>query len=236
MQTTLITGASKGIGLATAIECAKRDGSHVIAVSRNAERLADFEEKCLRPGENKITTVPFDITKEESFTALGEALTEVEKIQALVNNAGLLIAKPFEDLTLADWRNMFEVNVFGVVRLTQMLLPWLKRAGGAHIVNIGSMGGFQGSSKFPGLSGYSASKAALSNLTECLSGELNAHHIRCNCLCLGAVNTEMLASAFPGYDAPVDSSEMGKFIADFSLNGHQFFNGQVLPVALNDPG
>ena len=130
---------------------------------------------------------------------------------------------------------MFGVNVFGAARLVQTALPQLKAAEKAHIVNIGSMGGFQGSSKFPGLSAYSASKGAIAILTECLAAELSGFGIRSNCLCLGAVNTEMLGTAFPGYKAPLNSDEMARFLFDFSQNGHQFFNGQVLPVALNNP-
>ena len=105
-----------------------------------------------------------------------------------------------------------------------------------HIINIGSMGGFQGSSKFKGLSAYSSSKAALACLSECLAAELSEFNIACNCLCLGAVNTEMLKTAFPGYQAPLNSLEMAQFIFNFSTSGNLFFNGQVIPVALNNPG
>ena len=97
------------------------------------------------------------------------------------------------------------------------------------------MGGFQGSSKFPGLSAYSASKAALANLTECLAEELKEKNICANCLALGAVQTEMLETAFPGYVAPVKSREMASFIAYFATRGHQFYNGKILPVSVSTP-
>lgn len=236
MNTIFITGASKGIGFETALELAKDPNNRVIAVSRNYERLLHLKETAGKSHSNEIRIVPFDLTEEANFPKLDEALAGIKKIDVLINNAGLLVNKPFEELTLADWRRMFEVNVFGVVGLIQYLLPRLRQSPTAHIVNIGSMGGFQGSSKFPGLSGYSAAKAALANLTECLAAELGKDNIKSNCLCLGAVNTEMLATAFPGYEAPLRSEEMAQFIAYFSLNGRQFFNGQVLPVALNDPG
>jgi NAD(P)-dependent dehydrogenase (short-subunit alcohol dehydrogenase family) len=105
----------------------------------------------------------------------------------------------------------------------------------SHIVNIGSMGGFQGSAKFAGLSAYSASKAALHNFTECLAEELKERKISVNCLALGSAQTEMLEKAFPGYESPVMAFEMGKYIADFALTGHKFFNGKVLPVAVTTP-
>jgi short-subunit dehydrogenase len=236
MNTIFITGASRGIGFETVLELSKDPSNRVIAVSRNYERLSQLKESCAKLHTNEIDIVAFDLTKEADFTKLDEALSEVKRIDVLINNAGLLINKPFEELSIAEWRRMFEVNVFGVAGLIQFLLPRLRQSPAAHIVNIGSMGGFQGSSKFPGLSGYSAAKAALANLTECLAAELGRDHIKSNCLCLGAVNTEMLATAFPGYEAPLRSEEMARFIAWFSLNGRQFFNGQVLPVALNDPG
>lgn len=236
MHTILITGASKGIGFETALELSKDPKNRVIAVSRNHERLLQLKETCAGSYSSEIDIVPFDLTRENDLPKLEAVLAEVNKIDVLINNAGLLINKSFEELTLADWRRMFEVNVFGVVGLVKFLLPRLRQSPAAHIVNIGSMGGFQGSSKFPGLSGYSAAKAALANLTECLAAELGGDNIKCNCLCLGAVNTEMLATAFPGYEAPLNSGDMAQFIAYFSLNGRHFFNGQVLPVALNDPG
>jgi NAD(P)-dependent dehydrogenase (short-subunit alcohol dehydrogenase family) len=106
---------------------------------------------------------------------------------------------------------------------------------GSHIVNISSMGGFQGSSKYKGLSYYSASKSALACLTECLANEFSEYGISVNCLALGSVKTEMLDKAFPGYKAPVDAKEMAEFISDFALTGHKFFNGKILPVAVTNP-
>jgi 3-oxoacyl-[acyl-carrier protein] reductase len=97
------------------------------------------------------------------------------------------------------------------------------------------MGGIQGSSKFPGLAAYSSSKGALITLTEMLAEEYKESNISFNALALGAVQTEMLAEAFPGYQASTTAREMARFIADFALNGHQFFNGKVLPVAHSTP-
>jgi len=106
---------------------------------------------------------------------------------------------------------------------------------GSHILNIGSMGGYMGSIKFPGLAYYSASKAALANLTECLAEELKDTGIRINCLALGSAQTEMLAEAFPGYQSPVSASQMATFITDFAINGSKLFNGKVLPVSVATP-
>jgi len=106
---------------------------------------------------------------------------------------------------------------------------------GGHIVNIGSMGGFQGSSKFPGLSVYSSSKAAVASFTECLAEELKETKIKVNCLALGATQTEMLEEAFPGYEAPLSANKMAEFIADFSLNSSKWINGKVLPISISTP-
>ena len=105
----------------------------------------------------------------------------------------------------------------------------------SHILTISSMGGLQGSAKFSGLSLYSASKGALAVLTECLAEELSEQEIKCNCLALGAVQTEMLSKAFPGYTAPLNPEEMAEFIVEFALHGHRYFNGKILPVSLTTP-
>ena len=145
----------------------------------------------------------------------------------------MLINKSFEQLTELDFVEMLQSNYIGHVRMIQAMIPMMPK--GAHILNIGSMGGFQGSIKFPGLAAYSASKAALHTLTECLAIELADKEIKVNCLALGSAQTEMLEAAFPGYQSPVMAFEMGKYIADFSVTGHRFFNGKVLPVAVSTP-
>jgi NAD(P)-dependent dehydrogenase (short-subunit alcohol dehydrogenase family) len=164
---------------------------------------------------------------------LPEILKRMNKIDILVNNAGLLIHKPFELMEEADFDQMFQANVKSAFKLTKCLFPYFSE--NAHIVNIGSMGGFQGSMKFPGLSLYSASKGALAILTECLAEEFKERKIKVNCLALGSAQTEMLDEAFPGYRAPLSAIEMATFITDFSLNGHRWFNGKILPVSVVTP-
>jgi len=129
----------------------------------------------------------------------------------------------------------FEINVFAPITLIQTLLPLLQKGKQPHVVNIGSMGGFQGSTKFKGLSAYSSSKAALACYTECLAEELRDSHISFNCLALGTVQTDMLNQAFPGYKANLSPEEAGKYIADFALTGQKFFNGKVIPVNTSTP-
>ncbi|MEP7265115.1 MAG: SDR family oxidoreductase, partial [Bacteroidota bacterium] len=160
---------------------------------------------------------------------------KITAIDVLINNAGALVNKPFEQITMDDLQQCYLVNVFAPYLLIQHLLPLLKAASLAHVVNISSMGGFQGVQKFPGLSAYSSSKAALVNVTECLAEELKTTNVRINCLCLGAVTTEMLTEAFPGYQAPVTAAAMGDFIAKFALQNQEFMHGKIIPVALSTP-
>lgn len=224
----IITGASKGVGRQTAIQLAKL-GHSVTAVARSASALEEISQN-----HTAIYPLQADITEPTTPDRIISHLnSEHLKIDGLIHNAGLLVNKPFKKLTDQDWLNQANVNFLAPVRLTRCLLPHFNDS--SHILNISSMGGFQGSSKFPGLSAYSTTKGALSILTECLSIELAGEGIACNCLCLGAVQTEMLEQAFPGIEAPVQPEQMGTYIADFILNGHTFYNGKILPVALSNP-
>jgi len=225
----IITGASRGIGFETALELAGK-GFHVLALARSQEKLLSLKEQ----NPEKISVLPLDITEKPSAQKVKDFLVRNDfTITGLVHNAGVLINKPFTELSDADWAKQIEVNMMAPVRLTRELLPLFEEH--SHIVHIGSMGGFQGSDKFPGLAAYSVTKGTLSILTECLAVELQNEQVKVNCLCLGAVQTEMLNEAFPGLTAPVEPQEMGTYISDFLANGHKFYNGKVLPVALHNP-
>ena len=231
----LITGASRGIGQATALALAADSSHQILALSRNEEGLEQlYKVSQEKYGYDNLHYLPFDLTQPDVERLL-EKVIQMGGVEVLVNNAAWLVNKPFGDLSRADWLHTFEVNLFGAVNLIQLLLPYLEAEETAHIVNISSMGGYHGSLKFPGLSAYSASKAALANLTECLAEEWKDKNIAVNCLALGAVQTEMLLQAFPGYEAPLDSKKMASFLAYFSTQGHHFFNGKVLPVSLSTP-
>lgn len=227
----IITGASKGIGFDTVLKLAENPDYQILALSRDAAGLQALKTRATL---GNVDYVPFDITQ-PNWDKLLQKLNKLDCLDVLVNNAGLLINKPFRELSSSDWEQTFATNVFGTVELIRILLPYLEKSQKAHIVNIGSMGGFQGSSKFPGLAAYSASKAALANLTECLAEELKDQNIAVNCLAFGAVQTEMLEAAFPGYQAPLSSLEMAEWVAWFCVNGHHFFNGKILPVSISTP-
>ncbi|MFY7666998.1 SDR family NAD(P)-dependent oxidoreductase [Flavobacterium sp.] len=226
MKTFLVTGASRGIGLET-VKTLLDAGARVVLVSRNASEVNLESDRLIK------LNADLSVDNEGEKIAIALKSLEISGIDGLVHNAGTLICKKFESLTLADFESVYRVNVFAVAMLTQALLPFLHR--GSHVLGISSMGGIQGSSKFSGLAAYSSSKGALITLFELLAEEFKEQGIYFNSLALGAVQTEMLAEAFPGYVAPVTAPEMGSFIADFVQNGHRFFNGKVLPVALSTP-
>ncbi|PIE86307.1 MAG: short-chain dehydrogenase [Bacteroidia bacterium] len=235
----LITGASRGIGFEITKIFADRNVNRIFLLSRNIKKLEELAQICLKINKNTaIIPVFFDLNQYDSaFTHLIQKLKEydTEKIDILINNAGVLINKRFEKLRAKDVNSMFAVNVQAPIFLIQKLIPFLSASDSAHVVNISSMGGFQGSAKFAGLSVYSASKAALASLTECLAEEYKKSKISFNCLALGAVQTEMLAEAFPGYQAPLSAAKMAEYIANFAMEGHKYINGKIVPVSLSTP-
>jgi short-subunit dehydrogenase len=220
----IVTGAGKGIGLELVKEFANSN-HNVIAISRNISKLQAQKY-------NNVQVLKFDLLKFEEYPSLLLNIQEHFKtVDILINNAGLLINKKFQSLLLNEVQNIFSTNVLAPFKLIQMLEPFFTNS--AHIVNIGSIGGVSGSVKFPGLSAYSASKGALTILTECLATELT--NAKINCMALGATQTEMLESAFPGYQAPLSATEISKYIAWFALNGANYHNGKVIEVALSTP-
>ena len=230
----ILTGASSGIGFEAALEFTLNSENKVVCIARSADKLRKLLEiaKGINP-DCTLLPVEFDIVKDD-YAALTPFLKQhLGHVDILINNAGSLVNKPFMETTESDMWQMLESNVMGHFNMIKNVLPLM--GSGGHIVNIGSMGGFQGSVKFPGLSAYSSSKAALHTMTECLAFELADTGIRINCLALGSAQTEMLEQAFPGYESPVLAFEMGKYVADFARTGHKFFNGKTLPVAVTTP-
>ncbi len=230
----VITGCSQGIGRETVLALSQPGNHKIVGISRNSDLLKKLEKAI---SGSQFKGIAFDLTQisDHSDFIVNQIETFLGHVDVLINIAGYLAKEHFASFPKEDIRKIFETNLFAPAELIRLLLPLMGKINRSHIVNIGSMGGFQGSSKYPGLSWYSASKAAIANLTECLSEELKALNISANCLALGAVQTEMLSKAFPGYKAPVSATEMAQFIADFALNKSNIFNGQVIPVTLTNP-
>ena len=226
MKNIIITGTSRGIGFELAQLFAKNN-FRVLALSRNASPLEQEQHP-------NITPLSIDLSKTADLEKVKTYVeTHWSQVDLLINNAGMLLNKPFEDTTKEDFTKVYNVNVFGVAELIQTVLPHLKK--GSHVVNISSMGGIQGSVKFAGLSAYSSSKGALITLTELLAEEYRERGISFNVLALGAVQTEMLSEAFPDFKAPLQPSEMAAYLFDFATTGNRYYNGKVLQVSSTTP-
>lgn len=230
----IIAGASRGIGNEVVKKFSLEGGNKVLLLSRNLEKLNDLVDDCLKLNpESEIFPVKFDLG-DGDFNKLNEIIEKkLGRVDIVIYTAGLLVNKPVKDITSDDFDKMMSVNFKGAFFLVQSILPLFNKD--SHIVNISSMGGYQGSSKFPGLSIYSASKGALGILSECMAEEFSENGIKCNCLAIGAVQTEMLNEAFPGYKAPLSPVEMAEYIVNFAKTGHRFYNGKILPVSVSTP-
>lgn len=222
----IITGTSKGIGFELVKQLAQK-GHQILALSRNSKPTENL-------GFPNVKSVSFDLSKNENFQQLTDLLhTENQPIDILINNAGMLINKPFESISWEEFEQIYRVNVFGVVKMIQSVIPFFNKP--SNILNISSMGGIQGSVKFAGLSAYSSSKGALITLTELLAQEYENTGIHFNSLALGAVQTQMLQEAFPEYKARVSATEMASYITDFVLHRAFLFNGKTIHVANSTP-
>jgi len=222
----VITGASRGIGFAMTRAFLKA-GHRVVALSRNAATLEALNHP-------NCFVVAMDISREQEVIQAGALVAkQLNRIDALIHNAGKLINKPFKDLEFQELQEVYAVNVFGPMMLTKQLLTCMDHQ--THVVSISSMGGVNGTAKFPGLSAYSSSKGALTIWSEVMAEEHKDNGPKFNTLALGAVQTEMLSEAFPDYQAPMTAEQMAKYIVNFALEGHHIFNGKTLNAAQSTP-
>lgn len=225
-KNVIITGTSRGIGFEL-VQVFAKAGHQVLALSRNETPIKHLKI-------NNVTTFPFDLSNPNDYQKVDEFIkTKWKYVDVLIHNAGALLNKPFSETTIDDFQYVYKTNVFGVAEMTRIVLPFMKKE--SHVVTISSMGGVQGSMKFPGLAAYSSSKGAVITLTELLAEEYKETGPSFNVLALGAVQTEMLEEAFPGYQAPTSAKDIAQYIFDFSLTGHQYYNGKLLQVSNSTP-
>ena len=225
MKNIIITGTSRGIGYEMALQFANA-GYQVLAISRKTPQILIEHEN--------ITCLAIDISDENQLQQVSDFVSKTwQKVDVLIHNAGSLLHKNFTEITTQEFQNIYKVNVFAVAELSKICIPFMEK--GSHVVTISSMGGIQGSIKFAGLSAYSSSKGAVITLSELLAEEYKESGISFNVLALGAVNTEMLQEAFPGYEAPLSAKEMADYIYNFALTGNKFYNGKVLQVSSSTP-
>ena len=226
MKNIIITGTSRGIGFEL-VHLFANQGHNVLALSRNAQPVNNLHFE-------NITSFSFDLNKEEDYKKVQQFIEEEwQQVDVLINNAGTLLNKPFAQTSMSDFEHVYKTNVYGVAEMIRTVLPFMHKY--SHVVTISSMGGVQGSMKFPGLAAYSSSKGAVITLTELLAEEYKENGPSFNVLALGAVQTEMLEEAFPGYKAPITANQMADYIFDFALNGQKYYNGKLLQVSNSTP-
>ena len=226
MKNIIITGTSRGIGFEL-VQILAQKGFNVLALSRNEQPVIDLNLE-------NVTSFSFDLSNEEDYNKVEDFIkANWQQVDVLVNNACALLNKPFAETSISDFEYVYKTNVFGVAEMTRVVIPFMTKE--SHVVTVSSMGGVQGSMKFPGLAAYSSSKGAVITLTELLAEEYKETGPSFNVLALGAVQTEMLEEAFPGYIAPTTAKEMAEYIADFSLNGQKYYNGKLLQVSNSTP-
>jgi len=232
MKKIVITGASSGVGAGVASLLVKQ-GHTVIGVARSKDKLEALKKQ-LENEKGMFHCCVGDLTKSNFENDIKRYINQLglDQVDVLINNAGYLVNKPFGELSMSDWQAVYDVNVFGPVRLIRSLYALLEKSSESHILNISSIGGVNGTDKFPGLSAYSSSKGALSILTEVLGKEFAKDGVHVNALDLGSVQTEMLEKAFPEYRSPTTVEQMARFIAMFALNGQEVCNGKNIPIAL----
>ena len=225
MKNIIITGTSRGIGYELALQFANA-GHQVLAISRNTPQT-------LMEHPN-VSCLSLDISVAEDLIQVEKFIAHTwKKVDVLLHNAGSLLHKPFDQISTEEFQSVYKVNVFAVAELTKICIPFMQK--GSHVVTISSMGGIQGSTKFAGLAAYSSSKGAVITLSEVLAEEYKERGIAFNVLALGAVNTEMLQEAFPGYEAPISAQEMADYIFNFAITGNAYYNGKVLQVSSSTP-
>ncbi len=226
MKNIIITGTSRGIGFELVKILAKK-GHNILALSRNEKPIEQLKL-------SNVRSLPFDLNNPDDYQKITNYISNHWKtVDILINNAGALLNKPFKNTSISDFEVIYKTNVFGVAETIRTVLPFFRK--NSHVVTISSMGGVQGSMKFPGLSAYSSSKAAIITLTELLAEEYKDSGIAFNVLALGAVQTEMLEEAFPGYKAQISANQMANYIAKFALNDNAVYNGKLLQVSNSTP-
>lgn len=230
----IVTGASRGIGYELVKWFARQGKHNILAISRNKAKLQELQQQAIKEGDSRVFVLPFDVINGNYRDELLPFVnTHLRKLDIMVNNAGRLVNKRIEETSDDEFDAQFNVNIKGPFKLAKALHEHFSE--NSHIVNVTSMGGYQGSMKFPGLGIYSSSKGAVSIFTEALAEEWKERKVSVNALALGAVQTEMLSEAFPQMTVDTAPDEIAEYIGHFALTGHKFFNGKVLPVTNSTP-
>jgi len=241
-KVAIITGASSGIGAATAVHFAKL-GAVLAITGRNVDNLQSTARQCQEHGGQEPLCIKADLVKEEDCTRIiQDTVTKYGKVDVLVNNAGVLEMGSIENTSLEQYDRVMNVNMRSVYHLTMMAVPHLEVTKG-NIVNVSSVNGIR---SFPGVLAYNVSKAALDQFTRCVSLELAAKQIRVNSVNPGVIITELQkrggldddryakflehSKTTHALGRPGDVSEVAKAIAFLASDDATFSTGVTLPV------
>lgn len=187
-KVAIVTGSNSGFGLLTAVELAK-SGFRVVATMRDTAKKEDLLRSASSlQVEDRIFIQELDVTSALSLESFKEFLTSLDRIDVLVNNAGFAQGGFLEEVRMDEFRQQFETNVFGVIGVSQLILPYMRRQGSGKIINIGSISGRIG---FPGLSPYASSKHALAGLSESLRLEVKPFGIDVHLIEAGSYQTNI---------------------------------------------
>jgi NAD(P)-dependent dehydrogenase (short-subunit alcohol dehydrogenase family) len=194
-RVAVVTGASRGIGAATA-EAIGAAGAHVVLAARDREALDCIASRIRNTG-GKAMPVPTDVSSIRDVERLFAAAGATGRLAALVCAAGVLRPAPFAETTSEIWEQTLGVNLTGTFLCCRAAFNAMLPAGEGRIVNIASLSGVYATEKFPGLAAYNVSKYGVIGLTEAIAVEGKKHGISAICVSPGAVDTQMLRQANP---------------------------------------
>ena len=193
----LITGASRGIGKAIAVACAA-EGAALVLNARSEDSLKETADALRAEYGVDVVTIACDVSDRDAVSTMVDALASGGVINVLVNNAGIHKAARFLDYTPADYQDLLDVNFFGVLHMTQLILPQMIENGGGRVINMASTAGKWGSRH---QSAYNVSKHAVVGLTRCLGLEMAQHNVLVNAVCPWIVDTDMADDFVAGHAA-----------------------------------
>jgi NAD(P)-dependent dehydrogenase (short-subunit alcohol dehydrogenase family) len=219
----VVTGASRGIGRATAIALA-RAGARVVLAARSSHAL---DRAAAEAGG---TSVPCDVADPVAVDRLFDAAGDVS---VLVCAAGVLRKAPFADLTDDDWRTSLDVNLTGTFLCCRRAFRTMRDADGGRIVTISSLSGIYATEKFPGLAAYTVSKHGVVGLTESIAAEGREHGISAICISPGAVDTQMLREAAPQLTPGLAPEDVARFIVALLDDAIAPASGANIPLFSN---
>jgi NAD(P)-dependent dehydrogenase (short-subunit alcohol dehydrogenase family) len=206
----VVTGASRGIGAATAAAVAAA-GAHVVLAARDQQALDGVAGR-IKDAGGQATSLATDVSDEAAVERLFAEVAEMGRLSALVCSAAVLTSALFAETTPAMWRETLEVNLTGAFLCCRAAFTAMAAAGEGRMVNIASLSGVYATEKFPGLAAYNVSKYGVIGLTEAIAVEGREHGISAICLSPGAVDTEMLRRANPALRPGLTPDDVAELI------------------------